>query len=172
MIAAASSKHEEEDPSIIKDIDLLYQGTARDLRTMQVKLTYVGPQTKPVPTVVLNTFYHLIRMDWFSPLRKSNLHYDNDEISVCNFTVTPEEMKKVVTALRQVKALREPDETKLPYLSLMIVMYESRLGQFASEIVLNRKGAESVSSAIRDSLDVDNGLGRKVMDLQSQIIYT
>ena len=155
----------------MKSLKALSHATARDLRNLQVKLTYVGTQTKPIPTVVFTTFYHNIHMDWFLPLRKSNLHYANDEIALWNFTVTPDEMKQVITALAQAKVLQKPNETPAAYLSLMLVQRDSRIGPSEFEAVLSREDAESVSSAIRDALADDNGLARKVMDLHQQLIF-
>ena len=155
----------------IGQLDTLTQGTAKDLRTLQVKLTYVGPQTKPVPTVVFTTFHHIIRMDWFLPLRRTDLHYDNDDIAVWNFTVTPGEMKQVVTMLAGLETLQAPHETEAPFLSLMLVLQDSRLGEVAIEAVLDQDGAEVVTRAIRDALDENNGLGRNVVDLQRQVVF-
>jgi hypothetical protein len=165
MAAAGSSPHEGQ-------LDVLARGMGTDLRKLQIKLTYVGSQTKPVPTVAFTTFYHIIRMDWFLSHRRSGLHYNNDEIAVWNFTVTPDEIRRIVAMLSRLEAVQEHRGTEEACLSLMIVLQDSRLGPSAFEAVLDLDSVEAVIDAIRDALDEGNGLGRQVMDLQRQLILS
>jgi hypothetical protein len=149
----------------------LSQATARDLRTLQIKFTYVGSQPKPLPSVVFTSFYHLARMEWFLPLRSSNLHYANDDIALWNFTVTPEEIHSVVTVLAGMPILQASREATEPYLSLMLAIRDSRLGEIATEVVLNRTNAELLMAAVFNALDKGNGVGRMVIKLQQQQLF-
>jgi hypothetical protein len=168
----AASPDEQRDRTYAEALNLLGQGTARDLRTLQIKITYIGSQTKPIPTVVFTTIYHLMQMDWFLPLRSSNLHYNNDDIAVLNFTVTPDEIQQVVTMLTQLESVRNPRAVDVPYVSLMLVLQESRLGQARFEAVLGRRDAELVIRTIDNALHANNGLAHTVIDLQRQLIFT
>ena len=161
---------QERDPSKLNTIDLLSQGTPRDLRTLQVKLTYVGVQTKAVPSVVFTTFYHLVQMAWFLPLGSANLNYANDETSLWNFTVTPEEMKSISIRLAREECLGSAAAVPMPYLSLMLALRDSRLGEAAVEIILDMDCADGVARAIYDALDDDNGVGRSVIDSLQQLL--
>jgi hypothetical protein len=111
-------------------------------------------------------------MDWFLPLRQPYLHYDNDDIAIWNFTVAPDEIKRVVTQLVELQKQWTFPEINFPYLSVMLVLRNSRLGQASWEAILNRDDAEVLTRAIREVLDVKNGLGRDIIDLQRQLIFT
>jgi hypothetical protein len=153
------------------ELNLLKQGTPRDLRTLQVKLTYVGPQTKPRPTVVFTTFHHLMQMAWFLPMRRDDLPYGNDDVAVWNFTVTPEELKHIVEALLKIATTGRSAEDTPPFLSLMLCLRESRLGDVAGELVLGEGAAESMILALYQALDETNGVGRAVVTLQRQVLF-
>lgn len=149
----------------------LHRGTPRDLRTLQIKLTYVGNQHKPLPSIVITTFYHLVRMEWFFPLRSSHLHYTNDEVALWHFTVTPEEILRVVTVLGSLPVLQNPNELNVPCLSVMFVLYDSRLGDMATEVVLSRPDAEVLVDALYGALEASNGVGRTVIALHKQQLF-
>lgn len=155
-----------------RELKTLAQGTARDLRSLQIKLTYVGPQGKPLPTVVFTTFYHLIQLHWFLPLRRANLHYNNDDIAAWTFTVAPDEILRVVKALVGLQATQAPAQANDPFLSLMLAMQDSRLGPVEFESVLDRANTEVVIGAIHAALDKSNGLARTVIGLQQKSLFT
>jgi hypothetical protein len=167
----ASLTHTGRGPAQVNALELLSQGSPRDLRPLQIKLTYVGIQTKAAPSVVFTTFYHLVQMQWFLPLRQSDLNYANDDTFLWNFTVSPDEMKNIIVMLRREESLRNERHVPVPHLSLMVVLRDSRLGQVAFHMVLDRVGADDVTKTIYDALDPDNGLGRNVLDSQRQLIF-
>lgn len=148
-----------------EDLERLKEGTGRDLHTLQVKLTYVGSQLKGRASVAFTTFYHLLQMDWFLPLRRPDLSYGNDDAEVWNFTVGPEEMERVVRRLSEIDVRAVPDVAASPHLSLMVVLQRSRLGVAAYEAVLGPEQSENVTRALRNALDEGNGVGRTVLDL-------
>lgn len=144
-------------------IDAFAQQTARDLRGLQIKMTYVGTQRKAVPSVVFSTFYQLVNLESFASLRRPGFHYGNDDSALWNFTVTPEEMERIVKSLRQKIAQQAPGKIESPALSLMLVLrdthYHGVFAQSASAVLVQ---------AIIDELDPDNGVGRKVLALRQQ----
>lgn len=144
------------------NLQKLSQGTGRDLHNLQVKLTYVGPQLKRTASVAFTTFYHLLQMSWFLPLRRPELSYGNDEGEVWNFTVAPREMERVLARMIEFDA----GDADAPHLSLMMVLRESRLGETAYEAVFDEPQARAMNRAIYDSLDENNSVGRTVLDLQ------
>lgn len=144
-------------------IDVLSQATSRDLHHAQVKLTFVGLQTKAVPTLAFSSFRHLLDMSLFVPFRRPGVSYANDDTQVWCFSVEPDEMAHIVSSLAQVEALRPSHEPAEPSLSLMIVLHDSRLGNLHLEALLSSADAGRVSRAIRDALRRDNGLARRVL---------
>jgi len=151
---------------------ILASGEPRDLRTLQGKLTFVGPQKKSVPGLVFTTFYHTARMDWFPPVAARGPDPSDDDFSAWHFTMTPEEMKSSVTSLaRHDEALRHSSSSPSPFLSLAMALKESRLGEHAFEATLDPAGANIVLDAIDGSLSQANGLAKTVMELYRQIVF-
>ena len=146
-------------------LESLKEGAGRDLHTLQVKLTYVDSQLKGRASVAFSTFYHLLQMTWFLPLRRPDLSYGNDDLEVWNFTVDPSEMERIVQTLSEIDVGTVSNVTASSHLSLMVVLKGSRLGETAFESILDTEQSEAVSQAIRNALDEDNGVGRKVLDL-------
>jgi hypothetical protein len=144
--------------------------TPTDLRPLQVKVTYVGVQSKPLPTVVFSTFHHLIAMDWFTRLRRPGLHYQNDEVALWNFSVTPEEMFRVVEALAAPDLLRDDRDVADPALSLMIVIKQSRLGDHEFEALFDRSRCRVLMDAIWGAVAPTNSLGASVLDQQRRLL--
>jgi hypothetical protein len=140
-----------------------------DLRPLQIKLTYVGTQKKPVPTVAFGTFHHVLVMDWFLELRTPGLHYDNDGIAVWNFTVTPEEMSRVVKTLAAPGLLTESGDEPESCLSVMVSVKGSRIGDLGCEALLGRGRCAIVIDSVRGVLD-SNQIATHVMDLQRQLV--
>ncbi len=158
---------------MIADIlNTLAAGTATDLRPLQVKLTYIGPQTKPIPTVILTTFYHVPVLDWFVGLRTPGLHYSNDDIALWNIVVTPEEMSQVVKAMAKPDIVPEGRESSDPLISVMGAAQGSRIGSVGFEAVVNRDQFSVLSEAVRNALDSTNQLARSVIDRQRQLILS
>lgn len=151
------------------DLERLTRGEGRDLHNLQVKLTHVGARLKGRPSAAFTTFYHLLRMDWFAPLRSPGLGYGNDEGEVWNFTVSPEEMARVVKTLAAMPEARATGGGD-PSLSLSLVLDESRLGRVAHEVVLDAEQGGAVILAMRDALDADNGLARRVLERQRELL--
>lgn len=148
----------------------LARGTGRDIENVQVKLTYVGSQLKHVPTVVFTTFYHLARMDWFVLLRTAGVSYGNDENDIWNFTASPEEITRVIAMLSAWLGQRSSGGGEPPHLSLSLVLKESRLGEIGGEVICGVQESRSLRYAIRDTLDEGNATGRRVLNLQSELI--
>lgn len=46
----------------------LAKASTRDLRCLQLKLTYIGTQRKPISSIAFTTCFHLLRMEWFEPV--------------------------------------------------------------------------------------------------------
>jgi hypothetical protein len=111
-------------------------------------------------------------MDWFAGLRSPGLHYGNDSIASWNFTVTPDEMCRVIKALAKPGVIPEGGELQSPVLSLMLAIRQSRLGDMGFEGVCGRDGADVLSKAILDAFAPSNQLAKSVMEQQRQIILT
>lgn len=161
----------QQSPYCSDQLTSLAQGTARDLQSLQIKITYLGLQTKPTPTLVFNAYCHLLQMDWFSHLRQPNLHYNNDDIAVWHFTVMPDEMKQIVDSLRNLTNWRDSQANREPYISLMCVLKASRLGEMSCESVLDGESAKEVIRTIQRAIPSENRLAHGVLDLYWSALF-
>jgi hypothetical protein len=162
-----STEHGNRDPQILWR---LASGTEADLRGLQIKFTYVGVQTKTAPSLAFTTFHHLLQTSWFTVLRTSGVHYDGADHVLWNFTITPEEMKRVAAALTRLDSL-DTQELQQPQLSLTLALRESRLGEAGYEAILGRDNAMAVIGAVKEALDHDNASGRKLIAEHQKLIF-
>lgn len=146
------------------EIGSLSQATERDVQRLQVKLTYVGSQTKSMPSLAFSTYLHIVEMSWFSQLRRPGLNYANDESNVWTFSVEPAEMLSVVTSIRELDLGISDPPVDAPVLSLTLALRDSPLGSFEFEAVMPTQRARTLVLAIRECLDPGNGLARRLLD--------
>lgn len=139
----------------------LASATERDVWTAQVKLTFVGTQSKPVPSLAFTTFHHMLDMSWFLPLRRPGLHYENDEFDIWNFSVSPHEMRSALTHLPRADSISET----MPFVSLGVALRRSRLGECGVEVLLGPAATDATVSVIAREMDETNGLARTVLEL-------
>jgi hypothetical protein len=142
----------------------LTAASERDLRALQVKWTYVGTQRKPLPSLVFTTCFHLLRMDWFEPLRRPGVSYANDASDPWNFTLMPGEMVSLVDSLARL-GLTDAAGPGEATISLSAVLRQSRLGDSGAEILLDRAAMEAVVTVTLRVLDERNGVGHQVVTM-------
>jgi len=157
----------KRDPQILQ---LLASGTETDLRRLQVEFTCVGTQTKTAPSLAFTTFHHLLQTSWFTALRTSGVHYNGADQVLWNFTITPEEMKRVAAALTRLDSL-ETQQLQRPHLSLTLALRDSRLGQAGYEAILGRDDAMAVIGDVKDALDHDNASGRRLIAEHQRLVF-
>lgn len=142
----------------------------QDLRTLQVKLTFVGTQEKPVPSVVFTSFYNVLDLERFKPFRRSGIHYGNDDLAVVlNFTTTPGELRRMIDSLGEIPAVRT-GEVVGGFLSFMMHNLTER-GEKAFEAILDLENAELFLTTIRSSMDPSNGMALHVLDSLVGILF-
>jgi len=54
-----------EPPQVLSSFEEFKAMDLSELRTLQAKLTYIGTQTKPIPTVAFTSYFHVLDMDRF-----------------------------------------------------------------------------------------------------------
>jgi hypothetical protein len=67
-----------------------------ELKTLQVKLTFVGEQNKILYTVVITSTFNESDLSVFVPLRLSGIHYGNDDIAVKTYKASPSELSAMI----------------------------------------------------------------------------
>jgi len=139
------------------------------LRTLQVKLTYVGIQEEPIPTVAFTSSFNTVDMEKFRPFRRSGFHYGNDDLpNIWTFTCSPEELKGMIDAVGEIEAVRQ-GEVIGEFLSFMMYNTTSE-GDKAFEAILDAETSKLLLSKIRAALDTGNTGGIETLDGLAQIL--
>ena len=82
-------------------LDDLIDAAKRVRPDIQMKVTWCGPQTKSVPTIVLGTLGHRLNADKYVPLRREGWSYANDDPpSIRYYQLTPDEWTRALTAMK------------------------------------------------------------------------
>ena len=69
--------------------------TPQQLVTLQVKLTYVGVQTRSIPSRVFTTPSNTVDANVFTPFHRAGISYANDAVAVTS-TATVSELKAII----------------------------------------------------------------------------
>ncbi len=132
------------------------------LSHVQVKLTYLGEQTKPVPTVVFGAIGRLIDLQAFGGLRKAGIDYGNDELPrIESFVVTVDELH----AMLQAAALPAVTQGQRDgsWVSFM-VLDNAPPGIKGVEAILDPQEAEALVRALRSGVSPRDGPAAAVLD--------
>lgn len=86
-----------------------------------IKLTWLGPQSKPLRSLIFGT-YETKSAAMFAPYRRADVSYENDEmVSPADFSVTRDEMLAIFRALRRERGLVRGEDPPDPMISMMIL---------------------------------------------------
>ncbi|MCP4674849.1 MAG: hypothetical protein GY854_04935 [Deltaproteobacteria bacterium] len=142
---------------------------AAELSRAQLKLTYVGEQTIPVPTVVISTLHRLPDLDEFTPYRSRGILYANDEgTDVRSGAVTADELKGLVQAASAQPAL-SPNDLGAAALTLTITRRTST-GTQGGEMIVNLPTARSLVSALIGVANPSNEIVMRILkELESHL---
>ncbi len=147
----------------------ILNATEEQLKNAQAKITYLGEQSKPIPTVVFFTEEHDFSMNRFTQLHRTHKEYDNDSLPyTMQFTVKPVEFKRLLHALKPL--LSKEDIAKGEEFLSFCVVYKTDLGQEGYEFLINASSARSFYEILIDALEPDNEVGRKALTKQFKTV--
>ena len=137
------------------------------LKTLQVKLTYVGIQDKVSPSLAFTSSFNTLDLSKFIPFRRPNISYSNDDSKVITFVASPEELKAVidnVATLPNVTAGGVATETFLSF-----GLLNSSGGTKGFESVMNQSDGSALFSKLRLSLQGNNNGLRRVSEMACRL---
>ncbi len=89
---------------------------------IRMKLTYIGPQTKPIPTVILRIQDLNVGKESFYPVQRDYKIYGNDTGPYVNvFNLSPTEFKKILTAVKPLLKNSNRENTDSDRVSFSVV---------------------------------------------------
>lgn len=129
------------------------------LKTLQVKLTYVGVQNKGNPSVAFTSSFNTLDLSKFIPFRRPNINYFNDDSKVITFTASPEELKSVIDNVATLPNVTAGSVAAESFLSFALLNTSG--GTKAFESVMNQSDALALFAKLRIALQGNsNGLRR------------
>lgn len=133
------------------------------LKTLQVKLTYVGAQLEPISTVAFTSSFNTLDLAKFVPFRRPGIHYGNDNSGVQTFAATPEELKAIIDNVGTLPNITAGGVASDPFLSF--ALFNSAGGDKAFEAVLNQADALSLFDKLRLALQNNKIGSQKVAEM-------
>jgi hypothetical protein len=113
-----------------------------DLATLQVKLTYVGPQNEALPTVAATAPGNPVNLALFVPFHRPGISYANDALPVLSFTASPNQLQTMITNVGQLANVTAGTVSANPYLSFALL--NTAGGTHAFEAVLGTTDAAAL----------------------------
>ena len=145
----------------------------RDLTRMRraaAKLTHVGPQTGPVVSIVISSFYYLPTLELFRSFQDLDASHFNDTLpTVGIFSVSPHEFQRLIEAAQGVcsSARRERENPALSFTAVL----DTPEGRIGDGFLLSQKDGVELHRALAAALDPTNGIGQSVLRLQRDAAY-
>src|SRR5262245_25947924 len=136
-----------------------------DLATLQVKLTYVGPQREVHQTVLFAASPSVFNLSLFLPFRRPGISYSNDNASVLSFTASTTELKAVIDNVGLLPNVTAGGVSSSPYLSFALL--NTAGGTKAFEAILDLTDAASLFTQIRLALAQNTSGGLRLVSDQA-----
>jgi hypothetical protein len=135
------------------------------LRAAQAKLTFLGPQSKPIPTLVLFTEGRAPSMKTFVPFHHAHHPYDNDDLPyTVQFAVSRDEFLRL---LRAEKALLTNASASGAELISFTVVIQTTGGIAGDEFVVKESQAEPFYRGAIGALNPENSAARQGLTSQA-----
>ena len=126
-----------------------------ELATLQVKLTYVGPQNKGLPSTLFTDDSNSFNITVFTPFQRPGINYSNDSIPPRTFKTSAAELEQVIDNVGTLPNVTAGDVASLPYTSF--AMHNTISGGVAFESVLNAEDTRDLFDQIRQALSNNPG---------------
>jgi hypothetical protein len=143
---------------------VVLDATEDQLGQSQGKLTFLGPQTKPVPTVVFSAENHTPAIQAFVPFHLSRRPYQNDDLPyTVTFMVSRTEFMRLLKAVRPLVVMPGSGSDLISF----TVVHESPNGKSGGEFMIKESLAEAFYRAAIGALSADNVAGQKALSDQA-----
>jgi hypothetical protein len=141
----------------------IFGSSESDLKFAAGKLTYLGPQEKPIPTVLFSTVGYAPPLDRFALFQGGRKRYQNDDPgNIRRFSVTPREFHSILAAVRDL--VKAPTGGRPDFVSLVLLEKDDQGGEFQ----ITRADGPAFYRAVQGALDRENELGRNLLWAQER----
>jgi len=120
------------------------------LTTLQGKLTFVGPQEEPVPSVGFTSTSNTMNLSLFVPFQRAGFSYQNDTLQVRLFTASTAQLQAMLQNAGLIPAVQAGGVGNPPYVSFSLV--NTVPGTKGYEAILSPADGISLLNAFRNAL--------------------
>jgi len=142
--------------------------TTTQLTTLQVKLTFAGPQEKPIQTVAFTATGNTLDLSKFVPFQRPGIPYGNDEGNVRSFEVSVQELQSMLQKVAQIPAVVSGGVANSIYVSFAMVSSVTPITK-GFEAVLNFTDSGALFQALRSAFDGDAAALQAINDMGCRI---
>lgn len=147
----------------------IWDATDDQLKTAQAKITYLGEQEKPIPTIVFAVEGHTPSMVRFLNVQRSRKPYVNDELSYTKtFTVTPAEFRRILTVVKPIVTAAAPAKPEFLSFSVLCGAGDAILGR---EYLVPRPHGKQFLEAVQQSLAPSNTAAQAILKAEITNLY-
>ncbi len=123
--------------------------TQDQLRNLHIKLTYLGPQDKPISTRIVSAD-NAVDVKEFMQYRRYGLSYQNDDLAIQMLSATPAQLHGILEELNSIKDLMTDKVARVPFLSVAFLSRDPEGVEDDKffEAILSQAQAEQFYSAL------------------------
>jgi hypothetical protein len=141
--------------------------TLDELQTLQVKLTYVGVQTRPTPSLAFTSTVHKLDLGAFVPFRRPGLSYANDQSAVRTFAASTDELHAVIQNVGGLPNVTAGGVAANPYLAFTLLNTVG--GVQAFDATLNKADTADLFAQLRLALSQNEAAMRRLAEMACTI---
>lgn len=150
--------------------DSIFGVNVEQLTRAQAKITYLGEQDKPIPTVIFSSEGFVVEPDKFLKMQGDPIPYDNDRSrQTQSFAVSTQEFHRIILSVKPI--LEALDSSQKPEFLSFTVTCDTESGLIGHEYLLDDGQGDGFYSALIEALDKGNIVGREAISKQYRNIY-
>ena len=147
----------------------IWNATDDQLKTAQAKITYLGEQEKPIPTIVFAVEGHTVSMVRFLSVQRSKKPYVNDELPYTKtFAVTLPEFRGILASVKPIATGAAPDKQEFLSFSVLAGAGNAIVGQ---EFLISRSQGKQFLEAVERSISPLNSTAQETLKAQIKNLY-
>ncbi len=147
----------------------IWTATDAQLSSAQAKVTYLGEQTKVVPSVAFSVAGHRLAMVRFLDVQRSRRPYINDEsLATKQFAVPVDVFRRILLAVRPIVT---PDEERGPEFLSFTVVTGAGAALVGEEHLIGQAKGKKFYTALLQALPPDEAQAQNIIRAQFRNVY-
>ena len=150
--------------------NFILDSTASDLKNAQIKITWLGEQTKPISTVIFYSSGYSVKLEQFAQFHPTKKLYGNDSLPYTKtFSVNTSELGRMLSSIKPViSKIKGPSKEEFISFTLVIEKNKKFIGE---EFRIGESAGRKFYVDLIGALDGSNDEGNKILSTQFANIY-